>query len=453
MVTALTVTLFSVGAPGAAAAGGGSQLWTLTYGDRVHGYDRAVAAAASSNGDVVYVTGYRGDGHRTGDIVTIEASAATGHVLWKQAYDGPDHREDGPEALGVSPGGSVVFVTGSSMNVANVDIVTLAYDAASGAPLWSTRFDGQGHLDDYASGLAVSSDGTTVFVGGSTDTSNGEKYATVAYDASTGGQLWVSTYASPGGGSGNGATAIASAGSGVYVTGTSTGTDFDFATVAYDARTGAQQWVARFDNGDADLATGIGVAVDQSTVSVTGYTTGTDLNRAFETIAYDASSGGELWAERYTPIGQGSGEPLGLAMSPDGARIFVTGGQSSLNAGADYLTLAYDTLNGSQLWVSSFNGPANGDDSAEGVAVNPNGSRVYVIGLSESVSGGFDIETIAYDAATGSGIWAARFGGPGIDLPNGLAVDPAGNRVFVTGEYGRVGGSLDADWVVLAYAG
>ena len=65
------------------------------------------------------------------------------------------------------------------------DYATLAYDSASGASLWTRRYDGPASLRDDAVALAVSPDGSRVFVTGSSATSaNDDDYATVAYSAS-----------------------------------------------------------------------------------------------------------------------------------------------------------------------------------------------------------------------------------------------------------------------------
>jgi hypothetical protein len=82
----------------------------------------------------------------------------------------------------------------------------------------------------------VSPDSSTVFVTGSTG-SGASDYATVAYDAIGGYQLWVRTYNGPGNGTDGGATAIGVSpdGSAVFVTGESysTTSQDDYATLAY----------------------------------------------------------------------------------------------------------------------------------------------------------------------------------------------------------------------------
>jgi hypothetical protein len=66
-----------------------------------------------------------------------------------------------------------------------------------GSQLWAARYNGSGN-NSVAYSLAVSPGGGTVFVTGvSQGTTSGLDYATVAYNAATGAQLWVKRYSGP----------------------------------------------------------------------------------------------------------------------------------------------------------------------------------------------------------------------------------------------------------------
>src|ERR1022692_4015907 len=83
---------------------------------------------------------------------------------------------------------------------------------------------------------------------------------------------------------------------------------------------------------------------------------------------------------------------------------------------------------GAQLWVQRYRGPGNGEDQASAVAVSPGGARVYVTGSSLGAGSGYDYATVAYSAATGARLWAARYNGPGNreDQASAVAVSPGG---------------------------
>jgi len=135
-------------------------------------------------------------------ILAQDALAAPGSVLWAKQYDGPVHSEDGAGAIAVSPDGSTVFVTGASTAETTDftdDYATVAYDASTGTRQWVKRYDGPSSSDDTADALAVSPDGSKVFVTGYSESGppgvfTPRDYATVAYDASSGDELWTKRY-------------------------------------------------------------------------------------------------------------------------------------------------------------------------------------------------------------------------------------------------------------------
>src|SRR5204863_9772161 len=88
-----------------------------------------------------------------------------------------------------------------------------------------------------------------------------------------------------------------------------------------------------------------------------------------------------------------------------------------------------------QVWASRYNGPANGNDVANAMSVSPDGARVFVTGSSAGPTGSSDYATVAYDVATGAPLWRARYNGPGnnADIAKAIAVSPGGSAVFVTG--------------------
>jgi outer membrane protein assembly factor BamB len=116
------------------------------------------------------------------DYATVAYSASTGTQLWVMRYSGPGNGWDTAYALGVSPDGSTVLVTGSSAgSTGSSDYATVAYDASTGTQLWVMRYD-PGNRIDTATALGVSADGSMVFVTGSSTGSTGfSDYATMAY--------------------------------------------------------------------------------------------------------------------------------------------------------------------------------------------------------------------------------------------------------------------------------
>ena len=323
----------------------------------------------------------------------------------------------------MSPDGSEVFLTGSGY-------ATVAYDAFTGAKLWVSRYKGPGDGSGDARALGVSPDGSRVFVTGWNIGSGGNPRATVAFDASNGAQLWASRYSGPGNGDNFArALGVSPDGSMVFVTGGASSTydatedqsSADYATVAYDASTGAQLWASRYSSSGkrADSATALSVGPDGSVVFVTGDRfqgpSGEGGAGDYETIAYDASTGAQLWASRYSGPGRRLDEATALGVSPDGSSVFVTGYSAPNNGDfSDYATATYDASSGAQRWVSRYQGPDSSQDLPSALRVSPTGSAVFVTGY--SADPGADTEdyaTVAYDASTGGQLWIRLYDGPG----------------------------------------
>jgi hypothetical protein len=385
----------------------------------------------------------------------VAYAAATGAQLWASRYAGTGGF-NAASAVAVSPDGNTVFVTGGSDGTGSADDATVAYDAATGAQLWVSRFSGP-LSSDFASSIAVSRAGGTVFVTGFTHDPDGEYwYATVAYNAATGAQLWASTY--------NAARSFASSvavgpgGHAVYVTGTSGyGTsDQDAVTVAYNAATGVQLWASRFHGPGRrhSAASAVAVSPGGRTVYITGASGGITTRADYLTVAYNAATGARRWARRYAgPAPRAFA--TSVAAGPGGRTVYVTGTSTGVTSGRDYATIAYNAATGARRWARRYNGPANRGDFAYAVAVSPGGRTVYVTGASfGGASSGNDYATIAYNAATGAPLWSRRYNGPGngADQATSVAVNPTDGKVFVSGPSFR-GAGQGLDYATIAYKG
>jgi len=370
-------------------------------------------------------------------VVAIQPARATpGAEDWVARLPTAGYPVDEVDGIAVSPDGARVFVAGSFGHFAGASIEVVAYDAA-GAELWSAHFRGPGPYDDEVGGIAVSPDGSMVYVAGTSSTDSTKRnYITFAFDSKTGTRVWQKRYSSPVGSSFDAAAALAVSpdGSNVFVTGAADGgpQGTDYVTVAYDAATGQRRWTARYAGPFRDNARAIGISPDGEAVFVSGFSlsnTGLDI----VTIAYGAGTGAELWNARYNgPISRDD-QANAMAVGPDGSSLYVTGFSDGVNRKRDFVTVAYNTTSGTQRWARRYNGPADWNDNAKSVAVSPDGSRLFVTGYRTGHSGR-DYETIAYSSAGGR-LWMRAHDGPAHidDQATAVGVSPDGTQVFVTG--------------------
>jgi WD40 repeat protein len=441
----------------AGEAAPGDTLWVATYDGPGNAIDEALDTVTNPDGSRVYVTGASDGDAGLSDYATVAYDATTGAAVWGRRYNGPGDSTDEAHSIAVSPDGTRVFVTGYSFGGASsYDYATVAYDAATGAREWVRRYLGPSGSLDSGTSVAVSPDGTKVYVTGYSF--GGFRvdydYATIAYDTATGAQLWVRGYNGPGSYT-DVALALAASpdGTGVFVTGYSHGRTSgpDYATIAYDATTGAKEWVRRY-NGPAnfsDSAFSLAVSPDGAGVFVTGESDGRSgpyIFSHYATIAYDAATGSGQWVQRSND----GGSAYAVVVSPDGMRVFVTGGIGDDDE-SDYATFEYDAATGLQGWAQVYDGPGNAEDVARAVMVSPDGTEIYVTGYSDTGVSGLDYATLAYDATAGTVLWTSLLNGAGNadDSAFELAVSPDGAAVFATGS--GVGLGSDEDYMTVAY--
>jgi outer membrane protein assembly factor BamB len=108
-------------------------------------------------------------------------------------------------------------------------------------------------------------------------------------------------------------------------------------------------------------------------------------------VAYNAATGAQLWVQRYNGPGNGDDGAWSVAVSPGGGTVYVTG-----DSAGSYATVAYNAATGAQLWARRYTGPANSDGVvASSMAVSP-GGPVFVTGYTSGGATGADYATIAY---------------------------------------------------------
>ncbi len=138
----------------------------------------------------------------------------------------------------------------------------------------------------------------------------------------------------------------------------------------------------------------------------------------------------QIWVARYN--GPNNGWDGGNAIAVDSSgNVYVAGSSDGVGSLYDYALIKYSS-SGVEQWVSRYNGLGNGSDETNAITVDHSGN-ILVTGHSEGSGTGADYATIKYDAA-GEEQWVARYNGPvnSYDDARAMDVDNAGN-VYVTG--------------------
>jgi uncharacterized delta-60 repeat protein len=167
---------------------------------------------------------------------------------------------------------------------------------------------------------------------------------------------------------------------------------------------------------------------------VTGYSDGLDTGLDYATIKYDRD-GNVVWVQRYN--GPGNRDDYATSITAyKNTSIFVTGQSYNTDTQMDITTIKYD-INGNSVWKINYNGSDNGDDGANSVVVDDNGS-VVVAGY--SYKGGVykgSLFTIVKYGSDGEEMWDRFFPSwlitkSSTNIAKGLCVDSAGN-IYGTG--------------------
>jgi hypothetical protein len=395
------------------------QAWVAHYNNGVtNGTNQAVKMALDSNGNI-YVTGFSQNTNNNLGYVTIKY-APNGTQLWVARYDSTDYPDAATAAMAIDNSNNVV-VTGSAL--------TVKYDP-NGNQLWTAPYAGSAlaadtngnvgitgfgtsfntaKLDPFGTNLwlettptscgtivgqAIVSDGN-FYVAGSYPFSceqNGSELLIIKY-AADGTLLWKVTYQNAGEPWQVEGLALDSAGNAYLVGNLVGGFSEGYIALMYNAA-GTFAWAVLANNNGYSLAHGLVIDQDRC-VRMTGQIpTSFDPDPVFSygTIKL-ATNGSTLWTTPYPTIATATSAANAIAVDQSN-NSYVTGYSPGTNSGNDIVTIKYGN-NGNQIWVQRYNGPGNGNDAGNAIAVDNNGN-VYVTGYETLPGGGTGIVTIKY---------------------------------------------------------
>lgn len=367
------------------------------------------------------------------------------------------------------------------------DFETVAFRQSDGSTKWTRRYGGPSGGWDVPLSLVLSPDDSVVYVsgyrgypsnpnsiviGGCAAEFEPASALSIAYSASSGAELWrYGDGGTPSELNASFSSTLSPDGSLLYVTGLVRGSgadecDFDLAVAAVDTSTGKELWMTSVSGpaGSYDGGYAVDVTPDGSRLLVGGMLAQTASGWDFTVLALDAvddkddnfdRAGAILWQRN--ELNPGPDRVTSMEVSPNGDSVVIIGEYAqpgtSLFPNTAYGTLSYDVSDGNRQWRSIYATAMDGPARPLGLAWDPEGDRVYVtgrvIGATEVT---WEYGTLAYEASSGALVWEQSYRDPVTAFEEGadIVISPDGSRVYVTGHAGHPTGQGDA--ATIAYS-
>jgi len=402
-------------------------------------FARGIVIDATGNS---YVTGTSFNGANF-DIVTVKYDA-NGGLLWTHVYNGPANGWDDATGIVIDSNNDVIIGGFHQISGSDFDIFSFKLNGTTGIQDWLYTYNGTGNFD-LCNSIAIDNN-NNVILGGARDVSPTNKEFVTISISPTGAQNWLMTFSSGGNRDVINDVTTDDANS-VYVTGESWGggNNLDFYTIKYSP-TGAQEWARRFDGANSiDIPKTITVDNNGNTyVAGTSYRNVT-VEEDIMLIRLD-NNGVVLWNSIYGGSSEDFDSPSDVKVD-DLGNIYLAGRVKNLGNGEDFLIARYRP-NGQLHWDYTYQSPTNGFDEAKRVSINAD-FEIFASGYSNLSGNNDDYITVKLDTL-GVEEWFTRFNGPASasDQMFDFKVDVDGN-IFVTGS--SVGTGTNRDYSTIKY--
>lgn len=317
--------------------------WTRAFNDRspdgstVH--DEPGDVAVSRDGSRLFVATTTRVGAAAPRLTVAGLSTLDGATVW--LAHPPTSLSTAAVTATVTPDGSTVIVGATMLYLPYLNArpqqlwLVSGYSTSSGRFLWSATYR-LGGSDNILVDLQTSPKGDRIFLTGDSVFTGGGRpsleWVTIAA-SSRGRLLWQDTYGGPAGGQNYPVgLAVAPAGDMVYVGGASehpetTGVhSWDDAVIGYDSRTGKRRWVSITRSGSDQQPVAIAMSPHGDRIFLTGgatYGAATAPVAGILTVTHSARTGARLWAARYLDAAGLSAAPAAIASSPTGDLVYV----------------------------------------------------------------------------------------------------------------------------------
>ncbi len=374
-----------------------SQEWFNTYNGQSDSDDKGYGIVVDSDGNII-TSGYATN-DTSGIDITLLKYSNSGTFIWRTVYKGTGYNTDKPLGIIVDNSNNIYVCGFTTKNNGNIDLLTIKYNSA-GIQQWAKTYNGSGNGEDKAWGIVVDNNGNCYVTGVCMSSGAGNDFVTIKYNTN-GTAVWTKTYDAPSHKDDAARNIALDATGNIYVSGYGeyNPADNDMIILKYNSG-GVIQWVKNFNGitGGNDEAWGIVVDATNN-IYVTGESDGQSGTKDISIIKYN-SSGALLWSRIYNGNENKDDKPYGILAEDISGTIIVTGTTGTVQRGTDVLTLALNSNNGVILWNRLFDGSGHNDDTPYAMTksrseVNP---HIFITGKTRSGSTlqSEDIPVISY---------------------------------------------------------
>ncbi|WP_207435392.1 T9SS type A sorting domain-containing protein [Sabulibacter ruber] len=384
----------------------GEEKWVRRYDGSKNGDERPFAMTVDYLGNVI-VTGqsYFGDDISARAITTIKYDQ-DGREVWVRQFKGllEGDNYNRPAAVVTDASGNVIITGQSSSSQDNPDCITLKYDAA-GNLQWSKLYNGTGNSHDKGSSISLDSNGNIIVAGMCVGLVGGSTTAdilTLKYSAD-GEPLWVKEYNGEGNGTDDATNVSTDQAGNIILAGSTShaGGNSDFITLKYSPQ-GDQLWARTFGGSSlgSDVVRALGLDVEGN-IFITGTTyleggVNSPDGNSYTTIKY-TPAGNQVWVKNYEAYkNQFYISTNTLTIDKEGSVYVVGGIKRNYGQIGGFVSVKYSN-SGKEEWVAT--------DVSDGIYLDKwgvavgvdDGGKVYVTGVTESSTTGYDILTVKYN--------------------------------------------------------
>ena len=417
--------------------------WEARY-NNIGNIDQAEDYELDASGNS-YVTGssYNGTDY---DVVTVKYDN-NGNQVWVNTYGGSGL--DQASALTIDNNGDIIVTGATFISGSDWDIFVIKINGSTGTQIWNYTYTGS-NLYDIGNDVAVNSNNEIYIAGNYNFSATDLDYIIMRF--SSAGTL-MSFDTGGGGNSDEGLFVRIDASNNVYLGGTrefsSGSTYFDFRIMKFPANVGAgPTWTSYGDSGFGGIDKPNDMTLDASGNIYIGGQGFTNTTEKDDYLLFKFNNSGTMqWRKLYSGS-DGNNDKINALTVDASGNCYVTGKVKSVGTAEDFMTIKYNSI-GDTVWTKLYTTNGLGLDEGTDIILSQI-SGVYVTGFSYKNATNNDYYTLKYNTSNGNEIWATRFDGPASnsDKAGFMAVD-AGDNIYVSGTSN--GGSTNLDYSTIKY--